>query len=123
MYSYLLKAIETGQLALIEAPPDSKLCYGEPVSDRRLRWFQDYLSGLPPSSDDALALATAALHSKTANVPRAHWQSLIEREVAEDLARMQRQPAFISDYRRFVVLTGTTINRQDSVSAAITFDK
>lgn len=116
LYSYLLEAIESGQIALIEAPPDGKHCYGEPASDRRTRWFQDYLSGLPPSNDEALALASAAFHSKTANIPERQWDSLVEREVAEDLARMQRQPAFIKDYRRYVVLTGTMVNRQDSVS-------
>ncbi|RXW19417.1 hypothetical protein EST38_g6445 [Candolleomyces aberdarensis] len=123
LYSYLLKAIESGQIALIEAPPDGKHCYGQPAFDRRLRWFEDYISGLPPSNDEALSLARAAFHSKTANVPEAQWRFLMEREVAEDLARMQRQPAFISDYRRYVVITGTTVNRQDSVSAPMLFDK
>jgi hypothetical protein len=115
-YSYLLKAIEGGQLALIEAPPENKFCFGEPSNDHRTRWFNDYLTALPPSQEEALSFAMGALASVTANTPQSNWPMLIEKEVAQDLARMQTQPSILTEYRRYVVLTGVPIARQDSVS-------
>ncbi|TEB23318.1 hypothetical protein FA13DRAFT_1818467 [Coprinellus micaceus] len=95
-YSYLLKAIEGGQLALIEAPPENKFCFGEPSNDHRTRWFNDYLTALPPSQEEALSFAMGAFSSVTANTPQSNWPMLIEKEVAQDLARMQTQPSILT---------------------------
>ncbi|KAF6766408.1 hypothetical protein DFP72DRAFT_866408 [Ephemerocybe angulata] len=111
-FSYILKAIEDGQLALLEAPPDNMHCFGQPASDRRSKWFLDYLNVAPPTQEDALAMGKAAYNSVIANSPH-RPEAIVEREVAEDMSRMQRQPVFMQDHRRFVVLTGEPVFRQD----------
>ncbi|KAF5315670.1 hypothetical protein D9611_004931 [Ephemerocybe angulata] len=101
----LLKFIEDGQLALIEAPPELQ------APDRDVQgWYKKYLSPSPPTSAEALSLGASVFSDS----PQSH-RANIEQEVAEDLARMQRQPALMVDYRRYVVLTGVEVTRQDSL--------
>lgn len=91
------------------------------MTDRRTRWFHDYMSGLPPSADEALSFAIGAFSSVTANSRLTDWPAVVEKEVAQDLARMQIQPSLMSDYRRYVVLTGVPVSRHDSVSSICTW--
>ncbi|KAJ3522520.1 hypothetical protein NMY22_g11857 [Coprinellus aureogranulatus] len=115
-YSYLLQAIEDGHLALIEAPPDTKFCFGEPSNDHRTRWFHDYLAGIAPSQEEAWAFASDAFSSVTANIPQSDWATAIEEEVAQDLTRMQNAAKSHGlTIGGSLCLTGMPVSKQDTL--------
>lgn len=104
-FPYLLRAISRGEIAMLQAPPERKDQFG--AHDQRQAWLRQQIHAGPLSEADALARGCAAFHSEFANLPEQRWDNKVEMEVLRDLRRMQYQPALVTSYRRFVVLTGS----------------
>jgi hypothetical protein len=107
-FPYLLKAISQGEVAMMQAPPDTSSWYGQ--TDQRQAWLRNYIQGRPLRPEEVLSQGIAAFHSKYANSPESLWQVLVEKEVDADLKRMQYQPSLVLHYRRFVVLSGAKLS-------------
>ena len=65
--------------------------------------MRQYLSLTPFTTKRALEIGVEAFHSKYANVSESEWLQRMENEILTDLSSMQRQPAIMKDYRRYVV--------------------
>ncbi|KAH6917175.1 hypothetical protein BKA70DRAFT_1417948 [Coprinopsis sp. MPI-PUGE-AT-0042] len=113
-FPYLLKAISQGEVAMMQAPPDTSSWYGR--NDQRQTWLRNYIQGRPLKPEEALSQGIAAFNSKYANSRQSDWEGLVEKEVDADLKRMQYQPSLVMNYRRFVVLSGTKLPREQESS-------
>jgi len=102
-HEFILKAIATGEVALIQAPPEKATTHS--ANDNRQIWMRQYLSLTPFTAKCALEIGVGAFHSKYANVAASEWPQTMETEIIMDLSSMQRQPAIMKDYRRYVVFT------------------
>lgn len=100
-HEFILKAIAAGEVALIYAPPEKATTHS--ADDNRQIWMRQHLSLTPFSAKRALEIGLEAFHSKYANVPESEWSQTMETEILMDLSSMQRQPAIMKDYRRYVV--------------------
>ena len=100
-HEFVLKAIAAGEVALIHAPPEKATTHS--ANDNRQIWMRQYLSLTSFSAKRALEIGVEAFHSKYANVSESEWPQTIEAEILTDLSSMQRQPAIMKDYRRYVV--------------------
>ncbi len=101
VYDDLLKAIEDGSVALLQAP-QSTLDPPAP-GDPNLLWtrWMIRVAGLDARGilEECLKLANEQFASTSeADLPRA-----IEQEIERDLLRMQTQPVIMDNYRRFVI--------------------
>lgn len=67
--------------------------------------MRQYLSLTPFTAKHALELGVEAFHSKYANITESERPQAMETEILMDLSSMQRQPAIMKDYRRYVVFT------------------
>lgn len=113
-FPYLLKAIAQGEVAMLQAPPDTTSWYGR--NDQRQAWLRNYIQGRPLKPEEALSQGNAAFHSRYANNRPTDWEAMVENEVTADLKRMQYQPALVTHYRRFVVLSGTKPTKDQETS-------
>ncbi|KAI0651606.1 hypothetical protein C8Q79DRAFT_996983 [Trametes meyenii] len=101
VYKDLLKAIEDGSLAVLQAPqlPRDPPAQANPA----LLWtrWQIRLAGLDARGilEDCLNVAA----EQFANTSEADLPMAVEKEIARDLWHMQTQPVIMDNYRRFVV--------------------
>ncbi|EAU88903.2 hypothetical protein CC1G_12844 [Coprinopsis cinerea okayama7 len=114
LLAFLLAEISEGGIALLNAPPERGKNWPG-VSKKTGQWMKEYMWAGAPSPQQALRWGIDAFESKYAGAPRAEWHALLEQEVVADLKAMQRNPAMIEDYRRFVVLTGEQRRQEGSV--------
>ncbi|CAA7266639.1 unnamed protein product [Cyclocybe aegerita] len=99
---YILEAIKKGSVALLEAPPEATFASSETSS--RGGWLKKYLHFRPPTEFEALHTGCDAFLKKP-KLMSPNWQSEIENEIIQDISAMQRQPVFMKQYRRYVVIT------------------
>jgi len=104
MMDVILEAIAKGDVALLHAPPEKAV----PTSfkDARAEWLSKYLAFIPPKKHAALKEGITAFLSnhklsKSDNIQRTN---AMEEEILNDMALMQRQPVFVKEYRRYVVI-------------------
>lgn len=102
VFERLLKAIDDGEVSLLRAPPleRSLLRKGDPCTD----WLRDHWITRPIGPRHVLEFCMKAFDSKYSSVPQDQWASAVEAEISEDLDMMQRQPAIMEHYRRYVAI-------------------
>jgi hypothetical protein len=109
-HEFILKAIAAGEVALIHAPPEKATTHS--ANDHRQIWMRQYLCLTPFTAKRALEVGVQAFHSKYANTAESERPQRMETEILTDLSSMQRQPAIMKDYRRYVVF----ISEQEALS-------
>ena len=65
--------------------------------------MRQYLCLTSFTAKRALEIGIQAFHSKYADTSESEWPQKMETEIQTDLSSMQRQPAIMKDYRRYVV--------------------
>jgi len=98
----VLQAIEEGQISLIHAPPE----YYTDAQDLEARqnWIKQFLCFRAPSKKEALSKGIKAfLEHPMLSSGDSHFLEM-EKVVTTDLLRMQRQPAVMTSYRRYVIV-------------------
>lgn len=116
MFSELLTAIADGELAMFTAPRSEQ----HPTSATELsqQWIDEYVLCQPDSEREILQYAIASFNGRYSNIQPSDWMRVMAEEISNDLSCMQIQPAFMRDYRRYVVLRGSRqeISLPDAVS-------
>jgi hypothetical protein len=116
LFSELLTAIADGELAMLTAPRNEP----HPTSATELtqQWIDEYVLCQPDSEREILQYAIASFNGRYSNIQPSNWMRVIAEEISNDLLCMQIQPAFMRDYRRYVVLRGSRqeISLPDAVS-------
>ncbi|TFK40949.1 hypothetical protein BDQ12DRAFT_678640 [Crucibulum laeve] len=102
-YRNLLMAIERGEVALLHAPP-SPLKHVKP-NDRKA-WILAYSLCKNLNARKSLEFALDVFRVKFANLQESEWASAMVKLLLLDLSSMQRQPAIMSEHRRYVILHG-----------------
>lgn len=101
VYEDLLKAIEDGSVALLQAPQST--LDSQAPDDSNLLWtrWMFRVAGLDARGilEECLKLAA----EQYVNTSEADLPAAIEQEIVRDLLRMQTQPVIMDNYRRFVV--------------------
>ena len=118
-HEFVLKAIAAGEVALIHAPPEKATSHS--ASDHRQIWMRQYLCLAPFTAKRALEIGVQAFHSKYANASESEWPQRMETEILTDLSSMQRQPAIMKDYRRYVVFISEREARSNSNSGGVQY--
>ncbi|KAF8349877.1 hypothetical protein F5887DRAFT_1070130 [Amanita rubescens] len=105
LFSELLTAIADGELAMLTAPRNEP----HPTSATELtqQWIDEYVLCQPDSEREILQYAIASFNGGYSNIQPSNWMRVIAEEISNDLLCMQIQPAFMRDYRRYVVLRGS----------------
>ena len=106
-------------MALIHAPPDKATTHS--TNDHRQNWMRQYLCLAPFTAKHALEIGVQAFHSKYANTSESEWPQRMETEILTDLSSMQRQPAIMKDYRRYVVFISEREARTNSNSGGVQY--
>ena len=116
LFKELLTAIVDGELAMIIAPRDEQ----HPTSACELnqQWITGNILSQPDNEKEILQYAVASFNARYSNIQLSDWTRYIAEELSTDLSYMQRQPVFMSNYRRYVVLRSDRqeISLPDSVS-------
>jgi len=100
----ILQAIEDGDLALMESPPEY---YADQDLTSRQKWIKQYTRFRAPSQREALEMGIKAFLGDPKLSPMMSHVEL-EKSIAGDLSMMQRQPAIMARYRRYVVINART---------------
>jgi hypothetical protein len=96
----ILQAIEDGDLSLIESPPEY---YADQDLASRQNWIKQYTRFRAPSQREALEIGIKAfLRNPKLSPMMSHVE--LEKSIADDISMMQRQPAIMGRYRRYVVI-------------------
>ena len=111
-HEFILKAIAAGEVALIHAPPEKTTTHS--ANDHRQIWMRQYLCLSPFTAKRALEIGVQAFHSKYADASVSERPHNMENEILTDLSSMQRQPAIMKDYRRYVVF----ISEKETLSSS-----
>lgn len=102
---YLLNAIDNGDIALVDAPPDEPSLAGPEGTAQYERWIDNALSFASPTHRTSVEMSVAAFsNSNLTDMPQDKWPSSIEELIVEDMQAMQRQPSIMTNYRRYVVI-------------------
>ncbi|KAI0359145.1 hypothetical protein OH77DRAFT_1502266 [Trametes cingulata] len=103
IYEDLLRAIEDGSLALLQAPQVTR----DPpaLGDPTLLWTRWMFRLAGMNARDILEECLRLAAEQFANTAEADLPIAIQSEIVRDLRRMQMQPAIIDSYRRFVVFS------------------
>lgn len=102
---YLLNAIDDGDIALVDAPPDESSLTGPDGTAQYEQWINNTLSFASPTPRASVEMGLAAFSSsKLTDMPEDRWHSAIEDLIVEDMQAMQRQPSVLTNYRRYVVI-------------------
>jgi len=98
----ILQAIEEGQISLIHPPPEYYTDAPDLVS--RQNWIKQFLRFVAPSQKEALATGIKAfLENQMLSSGDSQFLEM-EKVVTTDLLGMQRQPAVMTSYRRYVIV-------------------
>ena len=97
----VLQVIEEGLISLIQCP--SELYTDCPDLNARRAWIKQYTSFRPPSQKEALELGIKSYLEKP-YLSSFGLHSELEKLIAADMMALQRQPAIMHQYRRFVVI-------------------
>lgn len=96
----ILQSIEDGDISLIESPLEY---YADRDMISRQNWIKQYARFHAPSKQEALDMGIKAFLGNPKLSPTTSHVEL-EKCIAIDLSMMQRQPAIMGKYRRFVVI-------------------
>ena len=99
-------------MALIHAPPEKTTTHS--ANDHQQIWMRQYLCLTPFTAKRALEIGVQAFHSKYADASESERPQKMENEILTDLSSMQRQPAIMKDYRRYVVF----ISEKETLSSS-----
>ena len=99
MMEGILQSIEDGEVALMQAPPEKPIVSQQ--KDERANWASQYVNFIPPTKKQALQTGIMAF---VQNPGLGRSKDVIEKVIMKDLSMMQRHPAFMTSYRRFVVI-------------------
>ncbi|KAF8640769.1 hypothetical protein AX17_000419 [Amanita inopinata Kibby_2008] len=102
LHKELLMAINEGDLAMLTAPQHDQ--YRISASHLSQRWIYDHLLVHAESEREILECAVSSFNTQYSNKQRSEWMSVVLTDISADLSCMQRQPVFMKDYRRYVVL-------------------
>ncbi|KIY50388.1 hypothetical protein FISHEDRAFT_20291, partial [Fistulina hepatica ATCC 64428] len=100
LFADILEAIEDGKLAVMRAPPSVR----EGESERR-RWIEEQLETCPRGPREHLEFVLNAFHTTYGNAAPGDLPQQMLQDIATDMMSMQRQPAVMRAYRKFVILT------------------
>jgi len=95
----ILQSIEDGEVALMQAPPEKPIVTQQ--KDERANWASQYVKIFPPTKKQALQTGIMAF---VQNPGLGRSKDVIEKVIVKDLSMMQRHPALMTSYRRFVVI-------------------
>ena len=104
-------------MALIHAPPEKATTHS--ANDHRQIWMSQYLCLTPFTAKRALEIGVQSFHSKYADTSESERPRKMETEILTDLSSMQRQPAIMKDYRRYVVFISEQEARSSSNSGGV----
>lgn len=99
MMEGILQSIEDGEVALMQAPPEKPIVTQQ--KDERATWASQYVNFFPPTKKQALQTGIMAF---VQNPGLGRSKDVIEKVIVKDLSMMQRHPALMTSYRRFVVI-------------------
>jgi hypothetical protein len=102
-HEFVLKAIAAGEVALIHAPPEKATIRSADLDHHQHIWMRQYLCFTTFTAKRALEIGVQAFHSKYSDTSESERPQKMENEILTDLSSMQRQPAIIEEYRRYVV--------------------
>ncbi|KAJ7125114.1 hypothetical protein C8R44DRAFT_874952 [Mycena epipterygia] len=102
----IFEAIQNGQVALMRAP------FHNPTSGEKKIWVDQHIVFRPMSKEAVLNCCTQAFDEAYGSFPQPRWSTLAKNDVIADMRRLQAQPAFFDEYRRFVVLNGSAAPSQ-----------
>ncbi|KAG7096494.1 hypothetical protein E1B28_003924 [Marasmius oreades] len=130
-YEFLLDAIHEGEVGLLRCPPPiSNITtkhwkatdeHGDHPStilnrhyendndednwrDPRSEWFLDQIDSVFRERRETLAYCLKEFERVYGTISPQHWDTFLGKEIADDIKRMQVQPAIAREYRRYVVL-------------------
>ncbi|KAJ7082276.1 hypothetical protein B0H15DRAFT_952659 [Mycena belliarum] len=92
----IFAAAVDGTVSIMCAPVDDS-CKGTQ------QWIRDYAYG-PQTAWEVEKYCNSTFERAYSSLPTNTWDSIAQDDILEDMERMQRQPAIIDTYRRFVVL-------------------
>lgn len=95
----LLDLITNGETALITTPPEPTASF-----EAMKFWVRNNCRTINPLN--ALSIGTAAFNSTCANIHTNGWLGVVQQSINRDIVAVQRHPAIIYEYRRFVVIRG-----------------
>lgn len=99
MMGGILQSIEDGEVALMQAPPERPIVTQQ--KDERANWASQYVNFFPPTKIQALE---AGIMAFVQNPGLGRSKDVIEKVIVKDLSMMQRHPALMTSYRRFVII-------------------
>ncbi|KAJ7783426.1 hypothetical protein DFH07DRAFT_787675 [Mycena maculata] len=102
VFDLLLRSIEDGEVSVLHAPPLEWKVSRD--SDEPEEWLRDHWTNRPLGKRRILEDCMDRFSAKYANVPESEWAAAVEAEVSQDLDLMQRQPAIMKNYRRYVII-------------------
>ncbi|KAK2461748.1 hypothetical protein APHAL10511_006211 [Amanita phalloides] len=100
----LLTAIAEGELAMLTAPRNDQ--HSTSANEVTQQWVNEYVLSSPDSEREILQYAVASFNAKFSNIHSSEWTRVIAEELSADLSYMHRQPTFMRNNRRYVVLRG-----------------
>lgn len=101
-FSDLLEQIAEGRVALLRAPPLGQGTRG--AKDLAAEWVSWQLELLRMDARELLAASITLAAEKYSTTQPHALPEAIQKEIVRDMLSMQRQPAIMDGYRRFVVI-------------------
>ncbi|KAJ7782690.1 hypothetical protein B0H16DRAFT_1493982 [Mycena metata] len=98
----IFKTIEKGQVSLMPTPAN------DPSDEQISRWVVDRVLLRPQTTQAVLDCCIEAFEEAYASAPAASWSTIAKNDVLADMRRVQVQPIFVHQYRRFVVLDSSS---------------
>lgn len=105
MYEAFLELIANGSISLLHAPPLNN----QPRDDADFTsgWVGWQCRVARLDARGVLEESMRVANEQFANVSTSDLPLAIEKMIAQDLLRMQQQPVFMDEYRRYVVIKST----------------
>ncbi|KAF8912874.1 hypothetical protein CPB84DRAFT_1670858, partial [Gymnopilus junonius] len=102
MMNTILQAIEDGEIAMLQAPPENLTSTN--MSNSHSSWLSKYFSLVPPRKRDALIAGIRAFLANDRLSKSSDRATTMGGEIINDMLYMHRQPMIMNNYRRFVVI-------------------
>lgn len=80
------------------------------TADSHVQWISQYFALLPPTRREALAQGVAAFHASQSHA--------IDAEIAANMTRIHRHPAFMQTYRRYIIVCAEGDERKAGAQGA-----
>ena len=103
-FGRILDMIDEGKLALCESPQLLEQPVQENAPSSRDAWIEAQLSHVLKTCGDLVAEGWDRFDRDYANRSDKDIEAMLEKEIVNDLTRLQMQPCISASYRRFVVI-------------------